>query len=150
MTNITIDDITGKARNAGTSLTNAVPQSVTDTGRKAYDSVASGAQWYVEQWEDLIAEAREMRGSADLDIIDADYFLANLIEAKVASDVPGRLRVRPEQLKGRTELARQCTEILANMDGISEARVSALTGSILVFYDADQYDSSEALLNALC
>ena len=76
MTTITIDDISGKARDAGTSLTNALPPSVTDAGQKAYDSVAGGAQWYIERWEDLIAEAREMRASAELDDIPAEDFLA--------------------------------------------------------------------------
>ncbi|MCO5190140.1 MAG: hypothetical protein M9918_18365 [Anaerolineae bacterium] len=149
MTTITIDDISGKARDAGTSLTNALPPSVTDAGRKAYDSVAGGAQWYIEQWEDLIAEAREMRASAELDDIPAEDFLANLIEAKIDSDIPGRLRVRPAQLKGRSELARQCTELLAGVDGISEAHVSALTGSVLLFYDTNHFETSEELLLAL-
>jgi hypothetical protein len=150
MTTITVDNIPTKAREAGSAVTAAVPQSVSQAAQKSYDTVVHRVQWYLEQWEDVVEEARAMRAAAaGLEALSHADFLASLPEAKVVSDIPGRLRVRAQQLKGQQRLAEQCTERLAKLEGISEVHVSPLTGSVLTFYDSDQYKSAGALLGAI-
>jgi hypothetical protein len=148
MTTITVENITGKARDAGSAINTAMPQPVTSAAQKAYDKVAGGAQWYFEQWEDLIEEARAER-MAGREQIDLDDLLASLAEAKVITDFPGRLRVRPSQLKGQSHLAQQCVERLDQLDGIDEIHASPLTGSVLLIYDRQQYKSRDELLAAV-
>ncbi|MCA9952057.1 MAG: hypothetical protein KDE48_20545 [Anaerolineales bacterium] len=148
MTNISIDNITDKARDTGTALTAAVPQSVSKPAQKAYDAVGTGVQWYLEQWEDVIEEAKALK-RGDLADMNLKDFLASLPEAKVESDIPGRLRLRTKQIKGQSQLAKEGIEALAELEGISEVHVSALTGSVLLFFDRNQYESRDALLQAI-
>jgi hypothetical protein len=126
----------------------AVPQPILDTSHQVYEKVVGGLQWYVEQWEDVIIEAKAMLAPGDESLAAADI-LASLTNAKVASDIPGRVRLRLKQLRGHTDLAEQCEHALGSMHGIRQVEVSSLTGSVLVFYDAAQYASREALLNAM-
>ncbi len=148
MTSISIDNISEKARDTGTALTAAVPQSVSKPAKRAYDAVGTGVQWYLEQWEDVIEEAKVMK-RGDLAELNFKDFLASLPEATVVSDIPGRVRLRNKGLKGQSQLAKESTQALAEVDGVSEVHVSALTGSILVFFDKDQYESRDALLQAI-
>ena len=43
-----------------------VTEPVTRVGRKAYDQVAGGMQWYVERWEDMVHEAKAARAPAQI------------------------------------------------------------------------------------
>lgn len=148
MTTIPVDNIPDKTRQAGQALIDAVPQSVTDSSKKVYDALNSRVQWYLEHWEDVIEEAREMQ-IGDIEDISLAEFLANLPEAVVVSEIPGRLRVRMKKLKGQSNLAREGLEALAQVDGISEVHVSDLTGSVLLFFDKQQYESGEGLLQSI-
>lgn len=148
MTSISIDNVSDKARDTGTALAAAVPQSVSKPAKKAYNAVGTSVQWYLEQWEDVIEEAKVMK-HGDLEVIGLKEFFASLPAATVESDIPGRLRLRAKQLKGQSQLAKESTEALAELDGISEVHVSALTGSVLVFFDKNQYESRDALLQAI-
>ena len=148
MTTISVENITDKARGTSAAINSAIPQPVTSAAQKAYDKVAGGVQWYFEQWEDLIAEARAER-MAGIGHVELDDLLASLVEAKVITDFPGRLRVRPGQLKGQSRLAQQCVETLDKVDGIDEIHASPLTGSVLLIYDSQQYESRDALLTAV-
>ena len=38
----------------------AITQPVAETSRRMYQKVADSAQWYGEQWEDLLVEAKHM------------------------------------------------------------------------------------------
>ena len=148
MTTISVENVTQKARNSGSAILDSLPKPVTDATQMAYDKVVGGVQWYVEQWEDLIEEARELH-RVDLEEIEVSDVLAGLTVAKVASDIPGRLRVRTEMLEKQTQVAQQCAEKLDQLDGIEEIQVSALTGSVLIFYDSQKYESRDALLSAV-
>ena len=75
--------------------------------------------------------------------------LATLGEAKVASDIPGRARLRLPQLKGQKTLCEQCGEAIRGVPGISDVHVSSITGSILAFYDQDALPSLQAVLATL-
>jgi len=125
-----------------------VANSVTQTNRQFYDSITSGVQWYFEQWEDLVEEAKASL-STDAESIGVSDILAGLAEAKVASDIPGRIRLRLKQLRGHDDLATQSAQALGRLSGITEVDVSALTGSILIFYDTAQYESRDALVRAI-
>lgn len=126
----------------------AVVQPVTDTGRKLYEKTAHGAQWYVEQWEDLFAEARHMALGATAQI-KTEEVLAHLATAKVASDIPGRLRLRLKDLRWQDHLVAEAIQAVGALPGVRQVQGSTVTGSILVFYDARHYESSAALLSAL-
>ena len=126
----------------------AITQPVTETSRRIYQKVADGAQWYGEQWEDLLVEARHMALGANAQREVADV-LAGLASVKVASDLPGRLRVRLKELRWQEQLAAQCTQALGSLPGIRQVEVSTITGSILVHYDTGCYPSSVVLLNAM-
>jgi len=144
MAAISVENISDKARQVGTVF----PDSVTDAGQKGYDRVVGGVQWYLEKWEDLIEEARASQ-QIKLAEVSLEEVFASLPEAPVASDIPGRLRVRTHLLKGQSRLAQQCTTELDGLPGISEVHVSSLTGSVLVFYDTEVYESRGELLQAL-
>lgn len=148
MSTISVDNIPDKTRDTGKAMIAAVPQSVSKPAHKAYDAAAGSLQWYLEKWEDVIEEARHLQRK-DLESINLTDFLAGLPDAKVISDIPGRLRVRSKQLKGQKQLAQEGTEALDQLDGISEVHVSSLTGSVLVFFDTNQYESSTALLQSI-
>jgi hypothetical protein len=62
--------------------------------------------------------------------------------------LPGRLRVKCVSLKRNDEKARWVCDYLRGIDGVVEAEANALTGSLLVRYDADVV-RSETLLNSL-
>ena len=148
MTTIPVEDLTGNAQGVGPTIDAIVPQQVTSAAQKAYDKVAGSVQWYLEQWEDLIEEAR-VEWAAGKEQINLDDLLAGLAEAKIVTDFPGRVRVRDAQLKGQTRLAQQCVEKLDQLDGIDEVHASPLTGSILLIYDRQQFESRDALLEAV-
>jgi hypothetical protein len=64
---------------------------------------------------------------------------------------PGRLRYRLTWLRDSPAEAAQLAEVLSAVAGVVEARVRALTGSVLVLYDPDFVDEPEivrALLDA--
>jgi hypothetical protein len=144
MTTIEIENVSDQTR----SVSKVIPDSLTQTGQKGYDKVAGSVQWYLEKWEDLIEEARSVQ-HAKLEAVSLKEVLAFLPEAKVASDIPGRLRVRTSVLKGQSRLAAQCATELDGIEGIDEVHVSALTGSVLFWYNTDILESRDALMQAI-
>ena len=130
------------------NLPATVVQPVAQASRQFYDTITGGVQWYFEQWEDLVVEAKASL-STGAESIGVSDILAGLAEAKVASDIPGRVRLRLKQLRGHDDVATQSAQALGRMSGITEADVSALTGSILIFYDTAQYESRDALVRAI-
>jgi copper chaperone CopZ len=62
--------------------------------------------------------------------------------------VPGRLRIKTAALKKNSSRARQLKLCLEAMQGVLEADVSIITGSIVIKYDASVV-SSTAILNNL-
>lgn len=49
--------------------------------------------------------------------------------------VPGRIRIKSDQVKGNESLAREIEAKLAGIDGIHQVSVSPVTGSIVVHFD---------------
>ena len=125
-----------------------VTQPVTRTSLQVYETLVGSVQWYVEQWEDLVVEAKASLASNAPSPTVAEV-LAGLAEATVASAIPGRVRWRLKQLKGHDRLAEQGAQALGRLPGIRQVEVSALTGSVLIFYDTAKYASRDALARAL-
>ncbi|MFK7826705.1 MAG: HMA2 domain-containing protein [Oligoflexales bacterium] len=50
--------------------------------------------------------------------------------------LPGRIRVRSSRLKKNDLLAREIESAILDLYGIKSVRISSITGSILVFYNA--------------
>jgi hypothetical protein len=138
------------APNPASAMTAAFTEPVAKAGRDMYNQVAGGAQWYLEQLEDLVHEAKasraEARGQQGVSVPDV---LAGLSEAKVASSIPGRVRLRLRSLKGQDQLAEQVTQALAGIPGISQAAISPHTCGVLISYDTTQFASLDALLQAI-
>lgn len=124
-----------------------VIEPVAQTGHKLYEKAATGAQWYLEQWEDLFIEARHMALGSSAHIIVAAV-LADLPSAKVVSDIPGRLRLRLKRLRWQDDLVAQSVAALGSLPGIKQVEASAITGSILIFYDRARYSSCAELMAA--
>lgn len=59
--------------------------------------------------------------------------------------IPGRLRVRCVSLRGRTELGPYLKSCLEAQPGIQRVEVSALTGSVKVFYQTESTTAKEIL-----
>ncbi len=111
-----------------------------------HQGARGSVEWYLEQWEDVVHEVRaglasDARNTADI--------LGSLPEARVASSVPGRVRLRVNKLKGQDRLAQQCVQALLATPGISRAEANPLTRSLLVYYDTAHYPSLEALIQAM-
>lgn len=62
--------------------------------------------------------------------------------------IPGRLRVKCASLKRNDKQVRRVCDYLRGIDGVVQAEANALTGSVLVRYDADVVPG-ETLLNSL-
>jgi hypothetical protein len=62
--------------------------------------------------------------------------------------IPGRLRVKCASLKRNDMKVRRVCDYLRGIDGVVEAEANALTGSLLIHYDAEMV-RSETLLNSL-
>ena len=133
MTTIAVDNVAQES--SGTAIiptiNETVVQPVAKTGQQLFGKVIGGVHWYLEQWEDLVEEAKEMVTPGD-DGVSAADILARLSEAKVASECPGRIRWRFKELKGRTHLAEAVASALVSAPGVNQVSVRALTGSVLV------------------
>jgi cation transport ATPase len=62
--------------------------------------------------------------------------------------LPGRLRIKSASLKRNEHHARRVSEYLRSIDGVVQADVNLLTGSLLIHYDVALV-RSETLLNSL-
>jgi hypothetical protein len=136
-------DVAGATR----PTANVVP-TIARSGRRLVETIAGGAERYLERWEDLVHEARASSRPVDESLRVGDA-LALLPAAKVESDIPGRVRLRLKQLRGRGPLTKQLAAALEGDEGVDRAEVSARTGSVLVHYDTVRYGTRDALLEAV-
>ncbi|MFN8474233.1 MAG: hypothetical protein U0822_18715 [Anaerolineae bacterium] len=137
------------AVSASVSAVSSVSKPLHEPSRKAYGRLQESVQWYVEHWEDLVHEARAERAPHEEVSLSPDGILKSLSDAKVASDIPGRVRLRVDQLKGHDGLAEPVAQTLGSIPGVKQVEVSSATGSILVVYDKKKYASREELLGAI-
>ena len=126
----------------------AVTKPLVDATHTMYEKVAGGFEWYFEHWVDIVEEIRAEQ-AARVPNLAVDDILTALGDARVASDIPGRVRLRLPELKHQTSLAEQCAETLKGIPGIDEVHVSPVTGSVLAYYDTDILASVPALLAAV-
>jgi Heavy metal associated domain 2 len=63
--------------------------------------------------------------------------------------VPGRLRLQTPRLKGNRRVAQAALDTAIGITGVLEARVSAVTGSLLITYDKREL-TPEVLWQCLC
>lgn len=126
----------------------AVTRPLVDATHTAYEKIAGGMEWYFEHWIDIVEEIHAEQ-AARLPKMALDDILGTLDHAHVASDIPGRVRLRLPELKKQKILAAQCAQTLQGIPGITEAHVSPVTGSILAFYDTDILPSLTELLAAV-
>ena len=125
-----------------------ITEPVAETSRKLYDKATTGAQWYFEQWEDLFIEAKHMALGSGSHATAADA-LANLPKAKIASDSPGRLRLRLKSLRWQDELLAQSAQALGSIPGVNFVETNTAAGSLLIFYEKSRYASVEELMSSL-
>lgn len=125
-----------------------ITQPVTESSRKLYQKISGGAQWYGEQWEDLLIEAKHKALGAESHHTAGDI-LARLGAAKVASDLPGRVRVRLKELRWQDRLLGDVSSALGSLPGIQQVDTNSVTGSILVRYDKTLYSSLQDLMQAV-
>ncbi len=119
-----------------------------DATHTVYEKIAGGFEWYFEHWVDLFEEIKAEQ-AVGLPSLDVAAVMAALGDAKVASDIPGRVRLRLPELKKQTALCAQLAETIKGVAGVEAVHVSAITGSILALYDADEYPSLDELLQAI-
>jgi hypothetical protein len=63
--------------------------------------------------------------------------------------VPGRLRLQMPQLKGNRQVAKAACDNVIAIPGVEEARVSPVTGSLVIAYDQQQLTPA-VLWQSLC
>jgi hypothetical protein len=64
---------------------------------------------------------------------------------KVVHAIPGRVRLKVAEVKENPALAKEVQERLTVVQGIHRVEVSPLTGSVLVFYEAQETTSPDSL-----
>ncbi|MFB6248229.1 MAG: HMA2 domain-containing protein [Salinibacter sp.] len=84
-----------------------------------------------------------LTGSDSLSLADELDWTA----VRVASFVPGRVRLKSRQLRDDEPLGTRIAEALEEVDAITEAAVNARTGSVLVCYDADRLEDLPSLID---
>ncbi|MFN8484853.1 MAG: hypothetical protein U0768_17605 [Anaerolineae bacterium] len=136
------------AVSAAGSVVSSVSKPLHEPSRNAYGKFQESMQWYFEHWEDLVHEAKAERPQQE-EAISADGVLKGLSDAKVASDIPGRVRLRVAQLKGHDKLVEPLAETLGSIPGVKQVEINSLTGSILMVYDKKKYTSREELMGAI-
>jgi hypothetical protein len=136
-----------KTTDRSTALVTATPITGSGVLAKPVAAISEGVHWYGEQWSDLVEEARAELAPAEE--ASAAETLANLTEAKIVSDLPGRARLRLRQIKGNNVLGDEIVGSLVNVAGIEKVQAKASTGSLLVIYDTESYASLETLLESV-
>ena len=127
----------------------AAAKPVIDAGHAVFEEVAVRAERYFEHWVDLVEEIKAEQEVPDQEDLDLADIIANLADAEVASESTGRVRLRLHELQGQPLLAEQLADALVAVPGIKRVQVSAITGSVLIFFNARDYPSVDDLLDAL-
>jgi hypothetical protein len=66
---------------------------------------------------------------------------------RVASFIPGRVRLKSPQLRSDASLGPRIAEALGDVRAVTDVSVNARTGSVLVHYDEDQLEDLPSLLD---
>lgn len=114
-----------------------------------FSSRLQSAERYFEHWVDLVEEIKAEQEVPDQEDLDLADITAKLADAEVASESTGRVRLRLHELQGQPLLAEQLADALVAVPGIKRVQVSAITGSVLIFFNARDYPSVDDLLDAL-
>src|ERR1700729_343027 len=61
--------------------------------------------------------------------------------AHIVHHIPGRLRLKVPGAKGNAVFMDQVQAALSSVDGVREIEVNPVTGSVLVHYDPDAFDT---------
>lgn len=125
----------------------AAARPLVDATQSAYAKLAVQVEKYFENWADLMEEIKieqQLDEPAGLSVAD---ILVTLPEANVTSESPGRARLYLPALKGHAALAEQCAAALGSLPGVDRIQISALTGSVLLFFDTDEYPSLQDLFD---
>jgi hypothetical protein len=125
-----------------------VTKPLVDATHSIYQSALGGVEWYVEHWVDIFEEIKAEQ-AARLPSVQVADILGGLGDARIASDIPGRARLRLPQIKKQTALCAELAELVKAAPGVDAVHVSTVTGSILVHYDTDQASSLAELLAAI-
>ncbi len=144
---------TGAEQSSGASFkpadAAAVAKPIIDAGHSVYREVAVRAERYFEHWVDLVEEIKAEQEVPDQPVLRLDDVLTSLAAAEVVSESTGRVRLRAPELQGQRELAEQVADALVNVAGVKRVQVSAITGSVLIFFNARVYPSADDLLDTL-
>jgi len=125
----------------------AMAKPLSESSQKVYGGVVGGARWYGEQWSDLVHEARA--GLSNGEGATVKDVLTSLPDAKVTTDLPGRVRLRLPAIQGDKTLAEQIADSLGGISGIDQVQVNANSGSVLICYASAQFASLETLLQSV-
>jgi hypothetical protein len=68
-------------------------------------------------------------------------------EFQIVHFIPGRIRMKIDQLKGDVLLAENIQQTLSALSGINEVKVNHITGSVLVLYDPGMTESIYSILD---
>ena len=125
-----------------------IASSLADGTKQIHGKVMGSVEWYFEHWVDIYEEikAEKQRKLGSFSLADV---MGALPGAKVSSDTAGRVRLRLPLLKGQKALSAQCADALGAVAGIEQVSVSAVTGSVLMYYDTDEFSSPLELLDAI-
>lgn len=127
----------------------AAAKPVIEAGQAAISQVSVRAERYFEQWVDLVEEVRAEQVVAGQPVVSLDDALAGLAAAEVMSVSTGRVRLRLPELHGQRVVAEELADVLVTVPGIKRVQVSAITGSVLIFYSERDYPAVDDLLEAI-
>ncbi|HID30484.1 MAG TPA: cation transporter [Desulfobacterales bacterium] len=60
-------------------------------------------------------------------------------------NVPGRLRVKIPMIRKDPERGEQVEALLENLDGVDSVVLNGVTGSVVIYYDAERLEAGEIL-----
>ena len=140
---------TPTANGDGPASTAAAAAAVAAAGRSLAEKLAGGAQMLGQQWSALLAEVAAESPPPETAAPDARGVLAGMSAGNVVSFAPGRARLRLHALRGQPSLVQPLGDALTAVQGVHQVQANAATGSVLLLFDARQYPTTEALLEAI-
>ena len=101
---------------AGPVVPEAITEPIAKASRQAYEHFAGKFEWYREQWEDVVHEAKTVRARKySLEGVSVADVLSGLGGAKVASSLPGRAAAH----QGAQEAGSACRTDRARLGGVT-------------------------------
>jgi hypothetical protein len=98
--------------------------------------------------ENFVARSRPHGGEDDMDQ-ESDAGRAMALEAYIAHQIPGRVRLKIPAAKGRVDLLERIAAVLGSAGGIRSVECNPATGSMLINYTPSAYKNVEALSSIL-